>query len=207
METTVYVIRHGVTDWHAERKVLGQRDIALNKDGIKQAQAVAAALADIALGEIISSPLLRAVQTAEILAERKGGAITRDPRLSDFRVGKWEAMSYGEVAKLPDYQRFIADPLKERLPGGETLAQIRDRAIGAVDQALEDAPAGESLAIVTHAGIARVILAHYLGIELSGYQRLRLVPGSISILSFHDDRTLPRVRTLGWRASVKDLVS
>lgn len=206
VETTVFIIRHGVTDWHSERKVLGHRDVQLNSLGIAQAHAVADALAGINVGEIISSPLLRAVQTAEILAGRSGGHITRDARLVDFRVGKWEAMGYDEVVALPDYQRFVADPLAIKLPGGEDLAVIRDRTVGAVAQALRDAPTGERIAIVTHAGPARVMLAHHLGMDIRLYHQLAVAPGSISVLAFRDDRAPPRLRALGWRPSLKELV-
>jgi phosphoserine phosphatase len=206
VETTVFVVRHGVTDWHRDRKVIGQRDVPLNAEGLAQARAVASALADCGVAEIVSSPLLRAVQTAEILGDKLGMAITRDPRLAEFRVGKWESMTYDEVTKTAEFQRFNANPLQEKLPGGEDLGEIRDRAVGAIDQALRDAPAGESLAVVTHAGIARIILAHYLGCDLARYHHLQLAPGSISALSFLDDRNPPRLRTLGWRASLKDLL-
>ena len=206
METTVFIIRHGITDWHVERRVLGHRDIGLNRTGVLQGHSVAAALADINIGEIVSSPLLRSVQTAEILAEKRGGSITRDPRLSDFRVGKWESLSYDDVAARDDYKKLIADPLGEKLPSGEGLAQVRDRAVGAIDQALQDAPTGENIAAITHAGIARLILAHYLGLDLARYHHLDLRPGSISVLSFRDDRTPPRLLSLGWRPTIKELV-
>jgi broad specificity phosphatase PhoE len=206
METTVFLIRHGVTDWHHERRVLGHRDVALNSDGVAQSQRVAEALRGINIGEVISSPMLRAVQTAEILAEQCGIEIARDPRLADFRVGKWEGMSYDDVARSPEYQRFLADPLAERIPGGEDLGQIRDRAIGAVEQTIADTPAGENVAIVTHAGILRVVLAHYLGSNLANYHRLRVSPGSISILSFADDRDLPRVLAVNWRTTVGEII-
>lgn len=206
VETTVFIIRHGITDWHIDRKVLGHRDIGLNAAGIAQAHAIADVLATIPVGEIISSPLLRAVQTAEILAARSGGHITRDARLADFRVGRWEAMGYDEVAALPDYQRFVADPLAIKLPGGEDLATVRDRAVGAVAQALRDAPTGERIAIVTHAGPTRVILAHHLGMDIRLYHQLAVAPGTISVLTFRDDRAPPRLRALGWRPSLKELV-
>jgi broad specificity phosphatase PhoE len=207
VETTVFLIRHGVTDWHRERKVLGQRDVGLNAEGITQAQAVMRALEGLPIGEVISSPMLRAVQTAEIIAARFETEIARDPRLADFRVGKWEGMPYDEVSKSPEYQRFVKDPLAEKIPGGEDLRQIRDRAIGAVEQALRDTPAGESLAIVTHAGIVRVVLAHYLGTNLAHYHRLRVSPGSVSVLSFADDREMPRVLCVNWRGPLKDVVT
>lgn len=206
VETTVFIIRHGVTDWHVERKVLGHRDVQLNATGIAQAHAIADALAAVNIGEIISSPLMRAVQTAEILAARGGGHITRDARLVDFRVGRWEAMGYDEVAALPDHQRFVADPLAIKLPGGEDLGAIRDRTVGAVAQALRDAPTGERIAIVTHAGPSRVILAHHLGMDIRLYHQLAVMPGSISALTFRDDRAPPHLRVLGWRPSLKELV-
>jgi broad specificity phosphatase PhoE len=204
VETTVYLVRPGVTDWHRERKVVGSRDIGLSADGQQQARAVAEALATVPLAEIVSSPVLRAVQTAEVLAQRIGANITRDPRLTDLRVGRWETMAYDDVARLPEYQKLMADPLHVALPGGEDLRQVRDRAVGAIDQALRDAPAGESIAIITHGGVCRLLLAHYLGIDLAGWQRLRVAPGSISILAFRDDRGLPRVHALGWRDSLKE---
>jgi broad specificity phosphatase PhoE len=206
VETRVFLIRHGVTEWHREKKVLGQRDVGLNADGISQAQSIAQALSELPMGEVLSSPMLRAVQTAEIIAGAHKIDIARDPRLADFRVGKWEGMSYAEVAASPEYQRFLADPLSERIPGGEDLKQIRDRAISAVEQAIEDAPAGESVAIVTHAGIVRVILTHYLGSNPANYHRLRVSPGSMSVLSFADDRELPRVLAVNWRGSLKEVL-
>ena len=77
-------------------------------------------------------------------------------------------------------------------------------AVQAHHQVLRDAPAGESIAIVTHAGIIRVILAHYLGSHLGEYHRLRVSPGSISVLSFHDDRTPPRVLCLNWMTHLEE---
>jgi broad specificity phosphatase PhoE len=204
--TTVFLIRHGVTDWHRDRKVLGQRDVPLNPEGLLMATKLRDALAGLPIHDVISSPMLRAVQTAEIIAKAFGTEIARDPRLADFRVGKWEGMGYDDVAASAEYQRFVADPMAEKIPGGEGLGQIRDRAIGAVEQALRDAPAGESLAIVTHAGIVRVVLAHYLGTNLAHYHRLRVSPSSVSVLAFGDDRTPPRVLAINWRGSLKEVL-
>ena len=202
----MFLIRHGVTDWHRERRVLGQRDIGLNAEGIEQAKLLAKNLNGIAVAEVISSPILRAVQTAEIVAHSFDTQIARDPRLTDFRVGKWEGMSYEEIEASPEYRRFIEDPLSERIPGGEDLHQIRDRAVGAVEQALRDTPAGDAVAIVSHAGIVRVVLAHYLGSNLANYHRIRVSPGSVSVLSFKDDRSLPRVLAVNWRNALAEVL-
>ena len=205
MQTTVFLIRHGVTEWHAARKVLGHRDIGLNEQGKVQARGAAEALARVPIAEVLSSPLVRAVQTAEIIAEKFKVPLARDPRLADFRVGRWEGMGYDEVAALAEYQQFLADPMSHRIPGGEDLAQIRDRAVGAVDQTLRDHPAGESMAIISHAGIIKVLLAHYLGMNLADYHRLRVAPGSISVLSFVDDRELPRILAVNWQYGLGEI--
>ncbi len=202
----MYLVRHGVTDWHRDRRVLGQRDIGLNSAGYAQSHAAARALAELPITEVLASPMLRAMQTAEIIAAQFQTGVARDPRLTDFRVGPWEGMPYDEVDASPEYQRFLTDPLSERVPGGEDLAQVRDRAVGAVEQSLRDAPAGESIVIVTHAGIVRVILAHFLGSHLANYHRLRVSPGSISILSFRDDRSLPRVLAVNWLPKLKEVL-
>lgn len=202
----MYLVRHGVTDWHRDRRVLGQRDIGLNAAGLAQSHAAARVLAELPITEVLASPMLRAMQTAEIIAAQFQTGVARDPRLTDFRVGLWEGMTYAEVDASIEYQRFVADPMSEQVPGGEDLGQIRDRAVGAVDQAMRDAPAGESIVIVTHAGILRVILAHFLGSHLPDYHRLRVSPGSISILSFRDDRDLPRVLAVNWLPNLKEVL-
>jgi broad specificity phosphatase PhoE len=75
-----------------------------------------------------------------------------------------------------------------------------------VEQALEDAPHGESVVIVTHAGIVRVLLTYYLGSHPANYHRLRVAPGSISVLSFADDRELPRVLATNWLGNLQDVL-
>lgn len=203
METTVFLIRHGETAWHAEGRVLGQRDIPLSQPGIAQAEEAAAALRGVKMAEVLSSPLQRAIQTAEIIGQDTGIQIARDPRLIDFQLGKWTGMTYADVAKNEEYQRFVQQPESERIPGGESLDDIRRRAVAAVDQALRDNATGDALAIVTHAGIIRVLITHYMGSRPANYHRVRVSPGSISILGFSDDRQLPRVLAVNLVGSIE----
>lgn len=202
----MFLIRHGITEWHRAGRVLGQRDIPLSDEGRAQAEAVADLLRGVPLSELISSPLSRAMQTAEIVSSRFSLEVARDPRLIDFRLGKWTGMTYEEVATNPEYQRFLADPLSERIPDGESLAEIRSRAISAVEQALEDSPSGDAVALVTHAGIIRVVLAHYLGSHPANYHRIRVSPGSVSVLSFADGHELPRVLATNITGSLADVM-
>jgi broad specificity phosphatase PhoE len=202
LETTVFLIRHGVTAWHAEGRVLGQRDIPLSENGIAQAEEAAAAVRGVKMSEVLSSPLQRAIQTAEIIGQAAGIEVARDPRLIDFQLGKWTGMTYEDVAKNEEYKRFVQQPDAERIPGGESLDDIRRRAVSAVEQALADNATGDALAIVTHAGIIRVLITHYMGSQPANYHRVRVSPGSISILGFSDDRQLPRVLAVNLVGSV-----
>jgi broad specificity phosphatase PhoE len=207
LETRVFLIRHGLTDWHRAGRVLGHRDIALNDEGLAQAAATTRALADTPIAEVISSPLVRALQTAEAIGRQFGIDVARDPRLIDLRVGKWEGMTYAEVAEHSEYKEFISDPLSERIPGAESLADVRVRAVAAIEQALEDNPSGDAIAVITHAGIIRVLLTHYLGSPPANYHRIRVAPGSISVLSFTDHRELPRVLAVNWQPVLTDVAN
>lgn len=199
----MFLIRHGVTAWHAEKRVLGQRDIPLSDAGIAQAEEAAGALRGLKMAEVLSSPLQRAIQTAEIIGQGAGIEVARDPRLIDFQAGKWTGMTYADVAKNEEYQRFIQQPESERIPGGESLEDVRRRAVAAIDQALRDNATGDALAIVTHAGIIRVLITHYMGSPPANYHRVRVSPGSISILGFADDRELPRVLAVNMVGSIE----
>lgn len=202
METTVLLVRHGVTDWHAEGRLLGQRDLPLSDEGRKQAEAAARILAELKLADVVSSPLQRALTTAELIAARHDIQVARDPRLRDFEVGRWSGMRYDDIAATPEYQGFVADPLAEHIPGGEGLRDVQGRAVAAIEQALADSAAGDAIAVVTHAGVIRLLLAHYLGSAPANYHRIRVSPGSVSVLSFSDDRELPRVLATNYSASL-----
>jgi broad specificity phosphatase PhoE len=193
VDVTIFLVRHGETDWHREGRVVGDGDAGLNADGINQAHAVMTALEGLEIIEVVSSPALRAMQTAEVLAGPGTLEIARDPRLADFHIGPWAGMKFDALAVDPDYKRFAADPLAERLPGGELLTAIRDRAIGSLHQTLADNGAGENVVVVTHANIIRIILAHYLGASLASFHRIRISPGSLTLLRFSATEEIPRV--------------
>ncbi len=193
LDTTVFLVRHGVTEWHQSGRVLGQRDIGLSEEGVSQARSAADLLGNVPIVDLIASPLLRAVQSAELIGVPHRLDVARDPRLINMDVGQWSGMTYEEVSSSPEYQQFLAEPTAAKIPGGEDLAAVRRRAISALEQALSDSPSGSAIAMVSHAGVIRILLAHYLGSPPANYHRIRVSPGSVSVLSFSDDRVLPRV--------------
>lgn len=207
MVTTVFLVRHGVTAWHHERRVLGQNDVPLSTEGLAQANTTAELLADQPVVDVICSPLQRSLSTAECIAKKHSIQPARDLRLTDFQVGPWEGKTHEEVARDPLYQRFIANPLSEEIPGGETLRQVLARGRKAMDQAIASAADSDALVVVTHAGIIRVLLTYYLGSPPANYHLLRVNPGSISVLQFSDPNTLPRVLAVNHGNSFESILA
>jgi broad specificity phosphatase PhoE len=207
VDTTVFLLRHGDTDWTRDRRILGQRDVGLNADGVNQARAAALALKGLDVSEVIAAPLLRTVQTAEVIAGLFDLEVARDPRLAEMQIGRWEGMPYDAVEVDPEYQRFVDDPASARIPGGERLVDVRDRAVSSVNQALGDNPWGSLLVLVSHAAVIRVLLAHYLGMPLASFHRLRVSAASFSVLRFGDDRELPRILAINHLSSMSSLLA
>ncbi len=207
MDTTVFLIRHGVTAWHDEKKLLGkQRDLPLSAAGLEQAERAAGWLRGIAIGEVISSPMQRAMQTAQLIGRNFEIDVARDPRLTDLDVGDWAGMPLAAIERTPEYATFLANPGAERIPGGERLEDARRRAVAAIEQALQDNPSGDAIAVVSHASVIRLLLAHYLGSPLASFHRITVHPGSASVLRFADDRELPRVLAINHASDLAPLV-
>jgi broad specificity phosphatase PhoE len=202
MYTTLFLVRNADTDFTRDGRVAGRRDIGLSQAGRVQAGELRdrLAAAKFEINEILASPLPRAVETAEIVAAQFGQGVVRDPRLIDFDAGRWEGQSHKDIGASPDYQRFIANPVDESIPGGERIGDVRDRIVGAVSQALADNELGANIVIVSHAGPLRVLLAHYLGMNLVHYHRLRLSPASVSVLRFESEHGVPRILTINCTA-------
>ena len=202
MFSTLYLVRNADTDFSRDKRVAGRRDIPLSATGRQQAEA----LRDLLVAgkhdfvEILASPLPRGVETAEIIAAPFGHGVVRDPRLVDFDAGRWEGQKHGDIGGSAEYQRFLVNPIDESIPGGERITDVRDRIVDAVSQALADNELGANILIVSHAGPLRVLLAHYLGMNLVHYHRLRLSPASMSILRFESEAGVPRILTINCTA-------
>lgn len=196
MHTTLFLVRNGATDWSREGRIAGRREIGLSTDGRVQADELAARMAGIDMTEVLTSPLPRAVQTAEKIASAHKLEVARDPRLTDFDAGRWEGQKFADVLVSDEYKRFLANPMSEVIPSGERMAAARDRMISSVEQALQDNELGANIVLVSHAGPLRVLVSHYLGMDLANYHRLRLSPASVTVLRFDSVDAIPRLLTV-----------
>ncbi len=165
--THLYLIRHGETDWNVEGRWQGQADVPLNAKGREQAAHIACTLAEVGLKAIYSSDLTRARETAQALAESTGVTLHYDPRLREIHQGEWQGMLVTEIqARYGEaFQRRLENPLAVAPPGGETVEQVRNRVVSAIESILARYPS-ERVAIVSHGFALAVIQVHYLGLSI-----------------------------------------
>ena len=151
--TGILLVRHGETDWNLEHRVQGHTDVPLNETGHEQARVLAEHLATASLVAIYASDLVRARDTAVIVAEVLGLDVTLDPDLREKDFGSWEGLTDVEIL-----QRF-PDAVRGRWGDGETTDAVTVRALAAIDRIRARHPAAPVL-VVSHGGPLRAILAH-----------------------------------------------
>jgi len=161
-KTTLYVVRHGQTEWNVEHRFQGHRDSPLTELGVRQAEWLREAMADQTIDAAYASSSPRAVRTARIvIGDREIEVQTRD-ELLELNVGVWEGRTQDEAKELDPqaYDRFWKDPAGFRVEGGETYGQAEERAVGQMNEILA-AHAGSSVLLVTHTVVLKLILAHF----------------------------------------------
>ena len=156
--THIVLIRHGETAWNAERRLQGHIDIALNPEGQRQADALAAALAGQHFDAVIASDLQRALQTANAVAGPRGVPVRLDPALRERCYGAFEGLLYADIAqRFPaEFAAWQARDIDAVMPPGERHAesfrQFYARSLGAILGWAQSHP-GQTIALVAHGGV------------------------------------------------------
>lgn len=151
----LYVARHGQTRWNLENRVCGRTDLPLTEVGLEQAQLLARRTKDLKIDVIISSPMLRARQTAEPAAQIHGLKIMVDDRLIEQDYGIYEGVSRFDEGFLANKRHFAF-----RYPGGESMMDVAHRVYGLLEE-LRQKYAGKNVLLVCHGGICRVIRTYF----------------------------------------------
>lgn len=170
---TVLVWRHGQTAWNLQRRFQGQLDVELDDLGRAQAARAAALLAGFSPSAIVASDLVRARETAQALADVTGLPIATDPRLREIDVGVWQGLTFDEVAeRYPVEAANWRDGGDGRRGGGESLVEVGERAVAAVDDALLKLADDGTLVVVTHGAAGRAIVASMIGLPTPYWRSL-----------------------------------
>jgi len=194
MKGIALFMRHGETPWNREGRVMGRNPIELDAEGRAQVEAAIPFARLLKPELIITSPLIRARQSAEIIANGVGDvAVTEDPQLAEVQYGRWEGMVYDDLVDDPDYAKYRVDPLTLPTPGGETIVQVQSRGVEAVRRVIAENP-GRRILFVSHGDIIRTVLCKLMGLELEHFRRIRV-----------DNATFSGVQLVGDFAEVKFL--
>src|SRR5579863_572987 len=191
---TAILMRHGETAWNRQGRVMGRHPVELTDHGRMQVAATARFAASIKPDLIVTSPLVRARQSAEIVAAGLGGIeIIEEPGIAEVLYGRWEGMHYHELIDDPHYITYRKSPIEHPTPGGETIPEVQARGVAAVMRTME-ANSGRRVLFVSHGDIVRTVLCHFLALELKHFRRIRV-----------DNAALSAVQVAGEFAEVKFL--
>lgn len=172
--TRILLVRHGQTEWNQQEIFRGRADIPLSATGIRQAMALAAHLVGEPFSAIYCSPLQRALVTAQHVGGTRGLRPHPVAGLTDMSYGAWEGQHHQQVRdQYPNlYARWISEPHLVRPPGGETLAEVRQRAADALDTIVNSHPEA-TVAVVSHRVVNKLLLCAALRLGNEGFWRIR----------------------------------
>jgi len=187
--TEIYITRHGETDWNAQQIFRGLADIDLNAAGIKQAELLAGYLKDVQFEAIYCSPLERAQRTARIIAGQHY-RLQVDPAMDliDLDFGEWQGVSAEDVKeKDPEtYKRWQKEPQRVRIPGGESIIDVKKRVQKFLDNTVNKHEG--AILLVSHRIVAKVLILQMLGMDVSHFQNIKMDPCGVTVFSYENDR-------------------
>jgi len=203
MNTTLLLVRHAQTVSNTKGRYMGWIDEDLSEDGAWQAEQLSQRLSHWPISAIFSSPLNRALRTAEIVASPHDLTVQKVDGLGEIRIGAWEGMFAEEIAqKFPELWRaWRTDPSDVQMPGGESLAQVNERAISALETVIRDNQ-GQQVLAVTHDVIVRLLVAYCLQVSTSIYRCLEVTNASLTVIQRTSDRY--RLRLLNDTGHLED---
>ena len=194
----VFVIRHGESTWVRERRFAGSRDVPLTDTGRRQCAAVARALAATGVAAVYASPLERARASAEVIAEPHRLPVRIVPAFAEMAFGAWEGLTRDEIrARFPEgWEQWRSAPHLCAPLGGETVSKVAER-VGAGLTELQQAHADQTIVLVSHSIVMRVMVLAALGLGLDRLWTVDAAPAGITEIEYEPDwATVHRMNTV-----------
>ncbi len=188
--STVLLIRHGRTDANAAGTLAGQSPgVFLDDHGREQVTSLAARLGDVPFTTLVSSPLDRTMETADLLVgDRPEIERWTDDRFIECDYGDWTGRSLTALAKEPHWKVVQGHPSAAAFPGGESLREVQHRAVEGIRDWNADLGPDAVYAVVSHGDVIKAILADALGMHLDQFQRIQVDPASLSVIRYTELR-------------------
>lgn len=195
---TIYLIRHGETDWNRRGLYQGTTDVPLNAAGRDQAEALGALLRDVTFDAAYTSPLRRARDTAGAVLRGTGVSPVTVPELREISYGLWQGRGSIPAGRCsPGLEwRWREDPWSVRFPGGESLHDVRERAARALAHIVRAHPRGTVL-VSGHGHLNRVLLIHALGWGRERFREIEQRNGCCWRIAVPGDGSEPTAERVG----------
>ena len=182
------LVRHGETDWNRTKRCQGQTDVPLNETGREQARALALSVEGWGIAALVSSDLLRASETARILGKAAEIQPHLDAAWRELHLGALEGAPHSEI---PGSREIISEVARSGGPiaeGGESFARFHERLLAGYERICREHE-GEIVAIVSHGGTLKALIAHLIGLDPGQVDRLSLRGNtSVSVIDYRHAR-------------------
>ena len=187
--TSIYLVRHGQTAWNKEEIFRGRTDIPLDETGLKQAELVGQYFKGMEIQAIYSSSLSRAWETAEKIAEFHDLKVQPLRGIIDMSFGNWEGRPHQEIRESDKetYRQWVETPHLVRLPGGESLDDVRVRAMAALEEIIRK-NSGKTLVFVSHRVICKVLICAILGLDNSHFWQITQDTTAINLIQHRNGK-------------------
>ncbi len=199
--TTVLLLRHGQTSANANGVLAGwMPGVELDEVGREQAEAVSSRLKEVRISAILTSPLERCRQTADVVMSQRRHDLPlhTEPGIAEARYGDWTGQQLEVLAKDPLWETIQNHPSGVTFPGGESIAAMQARALAAIRKWNRKLGSGASYVAVTHGDVIKSLLADALGMHLDLFQRIRVDPCSVSVIHYTEGRSyVARMNDIG----------
>jgi broad specificity phosphatase PhoE len=185
MMTAIYLVRHGQTAWNKEEIFRGRTDVPLDETGLRQAELAAEYFKGMEIHAIYSSPLSRAFETAQKIAQSHNIKVQPLQGILDMSFGRWEGQSHLDIQKNDKeiYRQWREEPHLVRLPSGESLDDVRVRAMAALEEVIRNHP-GKTLILVSHRVVNKVLICVILGLDNSHFWQITQDTTAINLIRY-----------------------
>ena len=187
MTNTIYIVRHGQTEWNLLGKTQGHGNSDLTPKGIEQAELLADSMTKYPIDYIYSSDLGRAYQTAEIIGNKLNIEVEKTEALREMNFGTWEGRIIKDIIEEdPElYKMWRNEPHLAKIPQGETLSQIKERTDAFIKE-INEKYDGKHIVLVTHSICARIMLLSFLDSDVKNIYRINQANTALNIIELRD---------------------
>jgi len=197
--TTFFLIRHASCSGLG-RTLWGRTPgVCLNEQGKLQAQQLAGRFQGITLQAIYSSPLERAVETAETIARTMNIEVRKNPAFDEIHFGEWTGKSFDALSGDENWRQFNSQRSTATIPGGESFLKVQSRVVTELNE-LSTQHGNAQVAIVSHADVIKAAVGYFAGTPIDLLQRIEISPCSVSVLAL--DKDSARLLTINNRSEL-----